>query len=206
MGVLHHPLRSVLSTVLSHPLAGQGYKFGDGSPWLPPGSKHLITLPLLTDRYGLYGSEDATLARNTAGTVIDHEGIVRTVQLDEFRFSGSRRNENLMPDPANPITRTVSGLGIGRYTFAVRGGTGNVVLSGDAVDTCNPQEGFVFTLSAVGSVTFTVNGIIDSYQLELTTDQANDAPSEFVSENDSCCSERDISVRCYAYENGGSWV
>ena len=180
--------------------------FGDGLGRVPHGAE-MLGLPLLTDRYTTVSKgAHATLDRDSPASVVNENGNVIETLNHEFGMDGYRRIENLMPDPTNPITRTVSNLKIGRYVFAVRGGTGNVVLSGDAVDTVNPQEGFVFTLAATGSVTFTVSGIIDSYQLELNTGAANDAPSEFVTLNDSVCSQNLIAVEYKPTENGNAWA
>jgi len=180
---------------------------GTVEPWVPNAAAKQIHLPLLTSRHSdRHNYSSATLSRASATSIIDWEGNVIETLVNEFGMDGYVRVENLMPDPTNPITRTVSNLKIGRYTFAVRGGTGNVVLSGDAVDTVNPQEGFVFTLAATGSVTFTVNGDIDNYQLELNTNASSDAPSQFVEPNDSVCSQNLIAVRYFNTAPANSWV
>ena len=70
-----------------------------GDPTNPgnlPDGFQLINLPLLKDLYSSTpAGADATFARNSVATVTDFEGNVRDVKVDEARFQGARRVEEL---------------------------------------------------------------------------------------------------------------
>ena len=136
------------------------------------------------------GTGSATFTRATSATVTDFEGIIKTVKSGEARFEGARRVENLLTPSATlaagaSITVTIPA---GTYVFSMGAGSNGVAgfsgtsgAGGILNQYATNRTAKTFTLTAgTFIVTASVAGLID-LQLENVTGQANQNPSEYVS-------------------------
>ncbi|MHA1541340.1 MAG: hypothetical protein ACTSQH_00005, partial [Candidatus Hodarchaeales archaeon] len=120
-----------------------------------------MNAPLTTGITLLNGGVGPTFSRSTAATVNDFEGVVHTAKINESRFSGARRVENLLEfseDFSNDVwtkdgTATITGTNVlnfpaeedrvrQSYTNTINVGdtyAGEVCLSGTNGQTCTVQ-------------------------------------------------------------------
>jgi len=56
----------------------------------------IFNLPLKSNIFPTRGTKVPTFSRSTTGTVVDFEGVIHTAKIDEVRFAGARRVENLL--------------------------------------------------------------------------------------------------------------
>lgn len=134
-------------------------------------------------------SGQSILARNSIASVVDFEGLTKTVGINEARFVGARRVENLVPLSANlSVSFTVNANVLaGEHVISMGPGSGTATFGGSA--------GVTGTLSAnassrtavqktatdgVISITASVSALAD-LQIESVAGQANQEPSEYVS-------------------------
>ena len=79
----------------------EGLVLGPGN--LPPNKRpgaYSINLPLLTDRYAAaLATPHATLQRNSAASVTDHEGLVRETLPHEMGFDGAGKRGCMLHGP-----------------------------------------------------------------------------------------------------------
>ena len=75
-----------------------GLRLGKLGAAIKAGTGSAGVVPLFSRDYtqGTLGA-NATFARSSSATIIDHEGVIRTVPSGEARFNGLRRVKNLVP-------------------------------------------------------------------------------------------------------------
>lgn len=122
------------------------------------------------------------LNRDTTGTVIDFEGVLHTAKIDEARFSGARRVENLCTDSETYATETITVHSGIDYIFSFSG-TGSVTFSGAATGTLagtGSDRVEVTKTTSSTSLTITVTGAVLQALLEQKSGSQTVA-SEYVS-------------------------
>ena len=86
-----------------------GLRLGKLGAALKAGSGSVGVTPLFSRDYEATGSlgADATFTRSSSATIVDHEGVIRTVPSGAARFNGLRYVRNLLVQPSNaPFTAT----------------------------------------------------------------------------------------------------
>jgi hypothetical protein len=73
-----------------------------------------------------------TFARSTTGTVVDFEGLVKTAKVNEVRFTGARRVENLLPNTSFTTGWTATNLTVATGIADPLGGTTGARLTATA--------------------------------------------------------------------------
>lgn len=152
------------------------------SLWQSVTNSGIYVLPLKTNIFPSIGSTVPTFTRDTPGTVVDFEGVVHECLIDEARFEGARRVENLCTDSETYETETITVKSGIDYIFSFSG-TGSVTFSGAATGSLNGTgddrvETTITTLST--SLTITVTGEVLKAQLEKVSGSQTEA-SEYVS-------------------------
>ncbi|MEE9222972.1 MAG: phage GP46 family protein [Nitrosomonadaceae bacterium] len=160
-----------------------------GSRSIVPVDDVIVDLPLMSSLRGTVDG-DPTFNRATIATVIDFEGLVKTVEIGESRFQGARRVANLID--TSSVTLAVSSantmtLGAGDYIFSMGAGGGTATFSGTGGAT-GTLVADAFNRTAVDKtitagtliVTASVEALVD-LQVELVTGQSIQRPSEPVS-------------------------
>ena len=131
------------------------------------------------------GSSTPTFTRATAATVTDFEGLVKPVISGESRFAGARRVRNLLAGPTNTLATEVVTVVSGSSYRVSFSGTGTITLSGASTLSLagtSGQRSAIATFAASStSLTVTVSGSVTSAMVEDVTGQANQNPSEYVS-------------------------
>lgn len=154
---------------------------GDGSQFAPTDAA-IATLPLKNSIVPTKGIIIPLFSRSTIGTVIDFEGSLNECKIDEARFEGARRVENICTDSEIYATETVTVLNGMDYIFSFSG-TGSVVFSGAFTGTLagtgNDREEVKETASTT-ALTITVTGEVLQAQLEKVSG-TQVAASEYVS-------------------------
>ncbi len=129
------------------------------------------------------------MSRSSVASVVDFEGITKTVNINEARFVGARRVENLVPLSSSlSVAFTVNANVLaGEHVISMGPGSGTATFGGSA--------GVTGTLDADGSSRTAVqktamNGVISitasvaalaDLQIESVDGQANQEPSDYVS-------------------------
>ncbi len=110
----------------------------------------------------------STFARTTTADVVDFEGLTKTAKINEPRFTGTRRVENLVVSPVTPATQTISLIAGNEYQARI----GDSSTNGAKVDFTGA---FTKTLTADGtnSLSF-VDGIPIKVNKGLDFDGVND--------------------------------
>ena len=149
---------------------------GISSAWL--GKRLLFFETLLTNLGGfLFG-------RNSTATLIDQQPLLKSAKINEARFEGVRRVENLFSLPELPATQIVN-LPAGDYAMQLwaDGSSADVTLTGQAAGTLavttTEHKALSFSVATGGNVTFTLTGTLEKFMLENVTGQTNQNPSEF---------------------------
>lgn len=155
---------------------------------------------------------DYAFARPSPATVVDHEGLIRNCKIDEARFHGARRVENLA---TGLITETIA---------VINGNEYQVTVAGDAAATATCSGAFTGALTSDGtnriswpngvpktsggtSLTVTVAGTLTELTVEDVSGQSNPNPSEYVSNGageDHGCGKNVDGVKYFPYENGNT--
>lgn len=68
--------------------------------------------PLISTIAPSIGATTPVFSRATIATMVDHEGLVKTVRSGEARFEGARRVENLVSSLLSSWTKSISGTGV----------------------------------------------------------------------------------------------
>ncbi|MEI8104091.1 MAG: chitobiase/beta-hexosaminidase C-terminal domain-containing protein, partial [Candidatus Moraniibacteriota bacterium] len=139
------------------------------------------------------GTGNPTFTRASTATVTDFEGLIKIAKINEARFEGARRVENLMPTSSVLLTsgnnKTIT-VTAGTYVFSMGAGASSGVATfsgtggatGAITQDATKRTSKSFTLAA-GSfiVTASVATLVD-LQFEQTTGQTiSTIPSEYVS-------------------------
>lgn len=141
-----------------------------------------LNIPLSTLIESVKGAATPTFTRSTTASVTDFEGIVHTAKINEARFSGARRVENLLSNTEVLSTQTITVISGSSYIFSFSG-TGSVTFSGAATGTLTGTGGErveVTKTAASTSLTLTVSGSVLQAQLEKVSGTQTEA-SEYVS-------------------------
>ena len=152
-------------------------------------------VPLFSRDYsaGTLGA-NATFARSSSATIIDHEGVIRTVPSGAARFNGLRYVRNLF---ANTTTSLASGssttavtVTAGSYIFSMGAGSGTATFSGTATGStgtlsanASNRTAKTLTITAGGTIIVTASvAALATIQLENATGRTDTTtPSEYVS-------------------------
>lgn len=149
-----------------------------------------LYLPLVTTLQLTGGTGAATITRATVGTFTDFEGLQKTARAGEIRETGARRVENLWGIQSATLAIAAANtmtLAAGTYVFSMGAGTGTVTFSGTGGATGTLTANATNRTSVSKTITagtLIVTGsvaILVDLQVELTTGQANQNPSEYVS-------------------------
>ena len=155
---------------------------------------------------------DYTFARLSPATVVDHEGIVRNCKIDEARFQGARREENLATGVVTEVVPVIDG---NQYQVTIRGdnaatavcsGAFTGALTADGANRISWPNG-VPKVAGSTSLTVTVTGTLTELQVEAVSDQSNQNPSEYVSNKlgeDHGCGKNVDGVKYFDYKNGNT--
>jgi hypothetical protein len=156
-----------------------------------------LEAPLLNSLTLKRGVGNPTFTRsdtaNYSATVTDFEGLIRPVKINEARFEGARRVENLIPTSsaslASGSNKTVT-VPAGEYVFSMGAGASSGVATfsgtGGATGTLTQNATYrtaanKFTLTAgTFIVTASVATLVD-LMFSNVTGQANQNPAEYVS-------------------------
>ncbi len=140
------------------------------------------------------GVATPTFTRATTASVPDFEGIVRTALSGESRFKGARRVENLFTSQTATLAisanQTVT-VAIGTYVFSMGAGASSGVCTftgtasgstGTLTQNATSRTSTALTITSAGTIICTgTTAILVDIQIENTTGQANQNPSEYVS-------------------------
>lgn len=135
------------------------------------------------------GTGAPTFTRATTGTVVDHEGVIRTCLAGEARFTGARRVQNLWGIQSATLAVAASNtmtLPAGNYIFSMGAGTGTATFSGTggATGTLAAGAGRVSVLKTISAGTLIVTGSVATLidlQVEDVTGQSIQTAGEYVS-------------------------
>lgn len=119
------------------------------------------------------GTGVATFTRATTATVVDFEGNVRLCKSGEARFSGARRNQQLLSSSDVLATQSVTVLA-GTYNISFTG-TGTITLSGAASGTiigAGARRVQLIITTTAASLTLTVSGSVLMAMLLNVTGQS----------------------------------
>lgn len=150
----------------------------------------------------------SSFTRATVATITDFEGLVKYCLSGEARFYDARRVENLLSNNSDVFTTEAVTVVDGReYRFSMEG-SGSVaitgVTAGETVSGVSGQRKCSAVLVASGTtLTLTATGAVSNALLEDVTGQANQNPSDYVSNQQTYTSNVN-GVRCYFYENGNT--
>lgn len=128
---------------------------------------------------------DFLFERNSTATLIDHQPLLKNANINEARFEGVRRVENLFYLSELPQTQTVN-LVAGDYVMQLwaNGNSASITLTGQATGTLAvtaiEHKALSFNVSTSGNVVFTRISTLLKFMLENVTGQTNQNPSEFV--------------------------
>lgn len=127
--------------------------------------------------------------RSTIASVVDFEGLTKPVNINEARFVGARRVENLIPLSSNlAVSFTVNANVLaGEHVISMGPGSGTATFSGSSGVTgtlsANASSRTAVQKTAIDgviSITASVAALAD-LQIESVAGQANQEPSEYVS-------------------------
>lgn len=130
-----------------------------------------LNIPLKTSLVPSIGDATPTFSRTTTGTVLDFEGVTWTAKINELRFPGLRRVENLLSETEELSTQTVTVEAGSDYVLSFLG-SGSVTLSGAAIGVVYGMgaDRFFTTITAAStSLTVTVSGSVLQAQLIKST-------------------------------------
>ena len=144
------------------------------------GLKPAMSLNLLSGAI----SSLVTFSRSTVATVTDFEGVIKNTKINEARFDGMRRVENLLTSTETLSTQSVTVVA-GTHVFTLGStSTGSVTFSGVATGTLagdGISRKYITLTTTAGSLTVTVTGTVNQAQLENVIGQVNQNPSEYTS-------------------------
>ena len=173
-----------------------GLRLGKLGAALKAGSGSVGVTPLFSRDYEATGSlgADATFTRSSSATIVDHEGVIRTVPSGAARFNGLRYVRNLF---ANTTTSLASGssttavtVTAGSYIFSMGAGSGTATFSGTATGStgtlsanASNRTAKTLTITAGGTIIVTASvAALATIQLENATGRTDTTtPSEYVS-------------------------
>lgn len=141
------------------------------------------------------GSATPSFSRDTTATVTDFEGVVIDTLIDELRFPGLRRVENLLSSTGAYTTETVVVESGEDYILSCTG-TGTITLSGASTEVVSNSE-ITFTAAST-SLTLTVSGTVLTPQLEVVSGTQTEA-SEYVSSGELSWPYHGAGVDCVKY-------
>ena len=122
-----------------------------------------LLIPLSSDMFSDVGDVTESFNRDTTATVTDFEGVIHEAQIDELRFPGLRRVENLLSNTDAYVTETVTLENGSDYILSCEG-SGSITLSGASTLVLSSGE-ITFTATST-TLTLTVSGEVTSPQLE----------------------------------------
>lgn len=131
----------------------------------------------------------SVMARNSIGSVVDFEGVTKSVNTNEARFVGARRVENLVSVSSNLAVSFSINTNVlaGDHVISMGPGSGTATFGGSAGVTgtlaANASSRTAVQKTAadgVISITASVAALAD-LQIEFVDDQTNKEPSEYVS-------------------------
>ena len=160
-----------------------GLRLGKLGAALKAGSGSVGVTPLFSRDYEATGSlgADATFTRSSSATIVDHEGVIRTVPSGAARFNGLRYVRNLF---ANTTTSLASGssttavtVTAGSYIFSMGAGSGTATFSGTATGStgtlsanASNRTAKTLTITAGGTIIVTASvAALATIQLENAT-------------------------------------
>ena len=201
-----------------------GLRLGKLGAALKAGSGSVGVTPLFSRDYEATGSlgADATFTRSSSATIVDHEGVIRTVPSGAARFNGLRYVRNLF---ANTTTSLASGssttavtVTAGSYIFSMGAGSGTATFSGTATGStgtlsanASNRTAKTLTITAGGTIIVTASvAALATIQLENATGRTDTTtPSEYVSVGVLSSPYHGANVdgiKYFATENGNSVV
>ena len=201
-----------------------GLRLGKLGAAIKAGTGSVGVVPLFSRDYEAAGSlgANATFARSSSATIVDHEGVIRTVPSGAARFNGLRYVRNLF---ANTTTSLASGssttavtVTAGGYIFSMGAGSGTATFSGTATGStgtlsanASNRTAKTLTITAGGTIIVTASvAALATIQLENATGRADTTtPSEYVSVGVLSAPYHGANVdgiKYFATENGNSVV
>lgn len=145
--------------------------------------------PLRTSLVPTRGTGAPSFTRATTGTVVDHEGVIRTCLAGEARLTGARLVRNLWGIQSATLAVAASNtmtLPAGSYIFSMGAGAGTATFSGTggATGTLAAGTGRASVLKVISAgtliVTCSIATLID-LQVEDVTAQSIQTAGEYVS-------------------------
>lgn len=143
----------------------------------------IFRAPLQTNILTTRGPGTTTYTHASTATVVEFEGVERTVKSGEARMQEWRRVENLYANSTTLVTQSNTVVA-GVYLVQFRG-TGSVTLSGAGTGTITGTGAnnlaWALVTTTAGTLTSTVSGSCTSGQLENVTGQSIQTPAEYIS-------------------------
>lgn len=98
-----------------------GLRLGKLGAAIKAGTGSVGVVPLFSRDYEAAGSlgANATFARSSSATIIDHEGVIRTVPSDAARFNGLRYVRNLCSNAPDFSDWTINATYVGTRTLGI---------------------------------------------------------------------------------------
>ena len=173
-----------------------GLRLGKLGAALKAGSGSVGVTPLFSRDYEATGSlgADATFTRSSSATIVDHEGVIRTVPSGAARFNGLRYVRNLFTNTTTSLASGSSTTAVtvtaGSYIFSMGAGSGTATFSGTATGStgtlsanASNRTAKTLTITAGGTIIVTASvAALATIQLENATGRTDTTtPSEYVS-------------------------
>ena len=167
-----------------------GLRLGKLGAAIKAGTGSAGVVPLFSRDYAATGSlgADATFTRASTATYVDSNGVIQTAAINTPRFDYSTGSRALLMEQAatnqllnsgTPATQTTGSLGTGDYVLWVEGAGSAAVTAGTATitggGTATDGTPDLFTVTGAGTVTVTVTGTLDRFQLE-----AGSTPTSYI--------------------------
>lgn len=164
--------------------------------------------------------DKTTFSRASAGTVLDFEGIIKTVKTEEARFEGARRECNLANNSDNPVTQSITVIAENEYQITIGAGSaiGSTVvcsdaftetITGDSVNRIAITSDGTPKVASTANLTLTITGLVSQLMVADVTKQSNKNPGEYVSTGVLSSPYHGANVdgvRYFDYKNGNTVV
>ena len=172
-----------------------GLRLGKLGAAIKAGTGSAGVVPLFSRDYtqGTLGA-NATFARSSSATIVDHEGVIRTVPSGAARFNGLRYVRNLFTNTTTSLASGSSTTAVtvtaGSYIFSMGAGSGTATFSGTATGStgtlsanASNRTAKTLTITAGGTIIVTASvAALATIQLENATGRTDTTtPSEYVS-------------------------